>query len=1008
MEHRHTGKAPFDQDPAAGTTPPAGDAPPAGTGPPAVPPPVGPGVAPPDVPPPVRPGAAAPPGAGGPADRPPMPAGTPLTAADLVGLTEAEAQRRRTAGQSNYMPLKTSRSYGQIVRENVFNFINNVLFVLGALLIALGRFWDAVICVGVVTLNTLVSLIQEIRAKITLDRIAILTRPKATVIREGRQRDLDPGEIVLGDLLVLHAGDQVVVDGPMVGSGHMEMDESLLTGESDLVPKKPGDPLLSGSFCVTGGGMYVAEKVGSDCHVYQLTSGAQAFRRMLTPLQQKENVIIRSLLLIALGFETLVLIRSLIDDTPFVETVRNSTVVVALIPNGLILSIALAYALGAVRMAGKGALVQQGNAIESISNVDVLCTDKTGTLTTNTIRYHDVESFMADRAELERLLGDYAANTSEGNRTTDAVGAVFSGHPHTVVDEAVFSSARKWSALTFDGDGLRGTYVLGAPEMIADSLEPGSELGPRLDEWTRAGLRVLLFAGTDRPHMLYERDASGERLDGEPELPPNLTPLGLVSLRDELRPKVQETLRELREASVELKIISGDNPQTVAALARQAGLEGEIEVLSGPELEAMDDDELQLAAEGTTVFGRVTPQQKERLVGALRDNGHYVAMIGDGVNDVISLKRANVGIAMQGGSQAARAVADMILLKDSFAAVPWAFREGQRIFNGMQDILRIFMVRISSKAVLIGAIGFLGGFAFQPRQAALLSFFAAGVPAIALAAFAKPGKSNRENVMYDLLRFVLPAATIMSLLAIGLFAGYVLWGAEVPSDIRPGTVAAGAVTVLDTAQTVMVTFLVFCSLLLLPMTVPPTRFWVGGSTLRKDWKMTVLAVLLFVGFIFTAISVTGQRGFDLAPLSTLDFVVAGAAAVVWCLATLWCWRHEIFERFLGLPGGGPGGAPGVEMAPAARRRSAAPGTQAPRRPAGRSGGPGPAPGASTQGAPGQGPAPGQAPRSRPPAAQKSGPARPPTQAPTRQPPPDLSPGTPSSGTSGSYRPPRGP
>jgi len=846
------------------------------------------------------------------------------TATDItLGLSEAEAQRRRAAGQGNHAPFKTSRSYGRIVRDNVFNFINNVLFTLGALLIALGRYLDALISVGVIALNTIVSLVQEVRAKILLDRIAILTRPKATVIRDGREREVDPNEIVLGDVIVLHAGDQVVVDGPMVGSGRMEMDESLLTGESDLVSKRPGDQLLSGSFCVTGGGTYVAEKVGTDTYVFKLTAGAQAFRRVLTPLQSRVNIIIRSLLLIALSFEILVVIKSLLDDIPFVETVRMSTVIVALIPNGLVLSIALAYALGAVRMAGKGALVQQGNAIESMSNVDVLCTDKTGTLTTNTIRYHDVEPFGLARGDLERLLGDYAANTSQGNRTTDAIKETFSGRRRVVTEEAVFSSARKWSALTFDGEGLRGTYVLGAPEMLADGIagdgRPAApeDFGPRLDEWAGQGLRVLLFAATEEPWPLCARDVDGSPL-GEPQLPAGLVPLGLVSLSDELRPRVQETLADLDGAGVALKIISGDNPQTVAALAKQAGFRGDIRLLSGRDIAAMDDAELQLAVEEANVFGRVTPQQKERLVGALRDNDHYVAMIGDGVNDVISLKRANVGIAMQGGSQAARAVADMILLKDSFAALPWAFQEGQRIWNGMQDILRIFMVRIMSKAFLIGAVAFLGGFPFQPRQASLLSFFSAGIPAIALAAFARPGKADRGRVLYELMRFVLPATIIMSLMALGLFAGYVL-PANVPSsEFNPGAIAASAGQTLYKAQTMITTFAVFCSLLLLPMTVPPTPSWVGGSNLRRDWKMTILAVLLLAGFLAIAFSELGRISFDLAKLGLVDYLIAGALAIVWSALTLWAWRHQVFERFLGLPAEPPGGAPGV--APATSRR----------------------------------------------------------------------------------------
>ena len=850
---------------------------------------------------------------------PPQPPLTTSAAPNLTGLTEAEVQKRRAAGQSNRMPLKTSRSYGQIVRENVFNFINNVLFTLGALLVILGRYLDALISVGVVVLNTIVSLLQEVRAKILLDRIAILTRPKATVVRDGKEREVDPGEIVLGDLLVIHSGDQVVVDGRMVAGEHMEVDESLLTGESDLIPKHVGDELFSGSFCVTGGGHYAAEKVGADCLVNKITAGAQAFRRVLTPLQRRVNFIIRSVLLAVLAFEVLVAIKSLVENLAFVETVRMSTVIVALVPNGLVLAIALAYALGAIRMAGKGALVQQANAVESLSNVDVLCTDKTGTLTTNTIKLNEVEPFARERAELGRLLGDYAASTSEGNRTTEALQQAYRGQRRRVADEAVFSSARKWSALAIDDDGMRGTYVLGAPEMLQEALEPGTDLGERLDEWTSAGLRVLLFAHVPEVVTLRRPGPDGTPGDGRPELPPNLMPLGLISLSDELRPKVRDTLREFSEAGIALKIISGDNPQTVAALARQAGL-SDVAVVSGLELETLDDADLEAVAEESTIFGRVTPDQKERLVGALRARGHYVAMIGDGVNDVISLKRANVGIAMQGGSQAARAVADLILLKDSFAALPWAFREGQRIFNGMQDILKIFMVRILSKALLIGGVMAIGGFPFQPRQASILSFFAAGVPAIALAAWAKPGPSSRGDFMSRLGRFVVPASLLMTLIAVGLYAIYATTSSTPFITTHPGGTAQAVGQAMYTAQTVVTAFLVYCALLLIPLTVPPTPFWSGGSELRRDWKPTALSVLLFLGFMVVALTKLGRTSFDLALLSWRDFLVCGAAAVMWAFGIRWLWRTHVLDRFLGTGGDGPSGAP----PPGAKRDTAPP------------------------------------------------------------------------------------
>ena len=836
--------------------------------------------------------------------RPPAAPPTPLSATPPTGLTEAEAKRRRDAGHGNVVVSKSSRTYREILRENVFNFINDVLFTLGILLIILGRYLDALITVGVIVLNSLVGLAQEIRAKVLLDRIAILTRPKATVVRDGKEREVDPGELVLGDMLVVHSGDQVVVDGRMIDGGHMQVDESLLTGESDLVAKHVGDELFSGSFVVTGGGRYEAEKVGADCLVNKITAGALAFRRVLTPLQRQVNFIIRSALLVVLAFEVLIVVKTAVDHLSFTEVVRMSTVTFAIVPVGLVLAIALAYALGAVRMAGKGALVQQANSVESMSNIDVLCTDKTGTLTTNNIRVHEVHPFGVDKAELQKLLGRFSASASESNRTSAALHEAFGGSAARPVEEVVFSSARKWSAMSVGDDDFHGTFVLGAPEMIAAHLAAVDGLQELIDEWAGTGLRVLLFAHRPQVEPLYEKPripGSGEPAD-EPHamLPAGLAPLGLVSFSDELRPKVQDTLKQFAQAGIKVKIISGDNPQTVAALARQAGLGERISLISGLELAGMSDADFGQTAEDHDVFGRVTPDQKERLVGALRARGHYVAMIGDGVNDVISLKKANVAIAMQGGSQAARGVADMVLLKDSFAALPWAFREGQRVFNGMTDILRIFIVRIFTKALLIVGIAAIGGFAFQPRQTSLLSFFAAGLPAIALAIFAKPGPQPHGSVLGRLGRFVVPASMLMALLGVTLFTAYALASSHPFVTNHPGGTAAQVGVAMYTAQTVLTVFLVFCHLLLLPMIVPPTHFWTGGSPLRKDWKPAVLSFLMFFGFMAVALSHLGRVSFDLELLHWQDYVVCGAAAIAWMLGTRYLWRKRVLDKFLGI------------------------------------------------------------------------------------------------------------
>ncbi|HQG55086.1 MAG TPA: HAD-IC family P-type ATPase [Thermoleophilia bacterium] len=838
------------------------------------------------------------------------------------GLSADEVLRRRAAGMGNDVDVRTGRTYEQIVRQNVFNFINNLFFTLGIILVVLGRYLDALVSVCVVLANTVVSLVQEVRAKQTIDRIAILTRPKATAVRDGEFVDIDPGQIVVGDLLFLHPGDQVVVDGRMVGEGHMEVDESLLTGESDLVAKRPGDELLSGSFCVTGSGYYEAERVGLDSYANKLTARATSYKRELTPLQNQVSTIIRILLFIVIGFDILVWVRAYTGGIPFVEGVRMSTVVVALIPNGLVLSIAFAYALGAVRMLGKGMLIQTANAVESLSNVDVLCTDKTGTLTSNVIRVKEVLPLGAPRDELERLLAVYAASTTDVNRTVAALQQAYPAEAVEAADEALFSSRRKWSGLVFAADDLTGTYVLGAPEAIAPALTgdagragapPGGEAGDadwraQAAAWTEQGLRVLMFAG--RPEAL----AFGE--PSRPLLPPGLAPLGLICLSDELRPHVRQTLDQFAKAGIELKIISGDDPQTVASLARQAGLRRpagaddppdgagdeapDLVAVSGADLEGLGPAGLADTAERATIFGRVTPEQKRDLIHALRERGRHVAMIGDGVNDVVALKEANVGVAMQNGSQAARGVADLVLLKDSFAALPYAFREGQRIINGMHDILRIFMVRILSKAAIIAIITTLGGFPFAPRQASYISFVGAGVPAAFLAWWAIPGPVPKVRLYRLLARFVLPA---MGLLVLGAVAIYYIYALPARSSYLAAHPGAGAedllVHALPPAQTAITVFVALCSILLLPLTVPPSDWWSGGARKRGDGRILLLTFGLLVFHALVVGTPIGRTLFEIAPLPLWQHILLAFAGVAWMMACRRIWRSGALDTWLG-------------------------------------------------------------------------------------------------------------
>jgi cation-transporting ATPase E len=341
----------------------------------------------------------------------------------------------------------------------------------------------------------------------------------------------------------------------------------------------------------------------------------------------------------------------------------------------------------------------------------------------------------------------------------------------------------------------------------------------------------------------------------------------------------------------------------VAALAKQAGLGSDLPVVNGPDLAEMDDAQLAQAADEAVIFGRVTPHQKERLVGALRAQGHYVAMIGDGVNDVISLKGANVGIAMQSGSQAARGVADLVLLGDSFAALPWAFREGQRICAGMQDILNVFMVRLLSKALLIATVPLIAGFPFAPRQASLLSFFAAGVPAIALAAWAEPvpGAEREKTVFPRLARFAVPPGLLLALMGLGVYVGYLYTGEHTYLHAHLGVTHATAMAhSLTHAQTALTVFAVLCSLLLLPFTVPPTPFWTGGAQLRGDWRATLLAVGLVVVFAGVLAVPFGRHLFELSRLRIVDYALLVALTAIWGLLTRWLWRADLMARFLGV------------------------------------------------------------------------------------------------------------
>lgn len=812
-----------------------------------------------------------------------------------IGLTHDEVLRRRAAGQGNNVKIKTSRSYWEIFQENLITFINLVFFSLSGIMIALRRYSDAILVVVVILSGVIIGIVQEIWAKQKLDKIALLQRPTASVIREGQELEITPDELVLGDLLVLRAGDQILVDGVVFGEGKVEVDESLLTGESDLIPKVAGDHVFSGTTCVSGMAYFEATQVGTETVAYKLIIGARSFRKVLTPLQHEINVIIRTLLLVSCFLWLLVGISFFSRTYSFADIVQHAAVVAGLVPAGLLIAITVAYGTGAVRMLGQDVLIQQANAVESLSHVNVLCVDKTGTLTANQINLQTVHPIGLTQAQLYDLLGNYALNTTAPNRTSEALSHACPGIAQTVSAEIPFSSARKWSAIAFASDPASGqteshAYVLGAPEMLETSIDFTDEMRSVLQAGTTQGLRVLVFGQC--PHSDW--------MNQEPLQLPLLKPLGILYFSDQLRTNVAETLSQFRTAGVELKVISGDNPETVASLAKQAGLaiDGELTVVSGLELDKMSEADFQQAALKSTIFGRITPEQKAALVKSLRDQKRYVAMIGDGVNDVLSLKQANLGIAMESGSKATRAVADIVLLKDSFASLPQALLEGQRIHNGIRDSLALFLVRIACVTILIFSIAMVtDSFPLLNKQSALLALYGVGLPTAAFPIWAVPGVvQKRRSLMRSLLHFVIPATITMTIVALFI---YLLFLMRAILDLPPGADLSSADYALP--RTALVTVLVFCHLLLLPFLKPPTRFFMGaGEPLCRDWRYTFSAILLAGLTLLTLMVPTLREFYELSPLSLTDILFLIAVALEWGLIQRAIWRSRFFDQFLGI------------------------------------------------------------------------------------------------------------
>ncbi|MEM7798026.1 MAG: HAD-IC family P-type ATPase [Chloroflexota bacterium] len=830
--------------------------------------------------------------------------------AAFIGLSTQEAAQKAREGLENRASTGGGRTYWNIIQTNVFSTFNIILYAIGATLLAMGLTSDAITSVGIAILNSFIGTFQEVNAKRKLEKIALLSRPKTIVFRDGRDQEIDPTKIVQGDIVKVAAGDQIDVDGCMVTEGLLEVDESLLTGEADLVRKEDGGNLLSGSVCMTGSGYYRAEKVGGESFANQVTAAAKNFQLVKTPLQKNIDFVVRLLMLVVLIMSLLILAASIIEDLSTTRIVQIAAVMTGQVPYGLFFLIVVAYALGTNAIARQGALVQQSNAVESLSNINVLCTDKTGTLTANKLEIKAlIPLFGFDQAEGIVMLGDFARGATSTNKTGEAIIAGTSGSELPISDEVSFSSARKWSAVAFDHPQRRGAYVLGAVEMLKPylslSAKQEADLMSQISAPSDRGLRVLLFAYNPEQISLHSAD-------GAP-LIENLQPIGIVTIGDELRPRVKETIEAFTDMGIRLKVISGDNPRTVAALAKQAGLPDDIKLYSGLELAEAEDEQFRRMADEGTIFGRITPDQKERLVNSLLEDGQYVAMIGDGVNDVLSLKKASLGIAMQSGSNATRNVADMVLLGDSFAALEPAFDKGKVIIGAVTNAIYVTLVRSLTAMFLIVGIVMIGlPFPFDPAQIALVSYTVGG-PTALFTFFAPPEKLD-PHLVKNLFRFAIPIALTSMLFGIVIYAVsyYIGLNALIEIDLPDRVVrsyenytgvtfgADGYAESFATifAQTSLSLFIGVVSMLVVYFLYPPFKFFaVWREEAVREWRISILNLGLIV-LLLVIYSVRPIAQFvGLLPQPPIVLYTLLALAVLWTLIVRWLLKHKILDPF---------------------------------------------------------------------------------------------------------------
>ncbi|HNM83112.1 MAG TPA: cation-translocating P-type ATPase [Mycobacterium sp.] len=719
-----------------------------------------------------------------------------MTSALAAGLSDAEVAQRVAEGKTNDVPTRASRTVAEIVKANVLTRINAILGVLFLIVVATGSLINGLFGLLIIA-NSAIGIIQEIRAKNTLDQLAIVGQAKPRVRRQAQTAPMPANEIVLDDIIELGPGDQIVVDGELIEEANMEVDESLLTGEADPIAKDVGDPVMSGSFVVAGTGAYRATKVGREAYAARLAEEASKFTLVKSELRSGVNKILRFITYLLWPAGLLTIYTQLFTThAGWRESVlRMVGALVPMVPEGLVLMMSIAFAVGVVRLGRRQCLVNELPAIEGLARVDVVCADKTGTLTENGMRLSDVTALESLDAQptIADALASLAADDPRPNASMQAIAEAYGTPPGwTATATAPFRSASKWSGASY---AEHGNWVIGAPDVLA---RPGSPAAAQAEQIGANGLRVLLLGTSDR--AVDALDAPGQ-----------VTPVALVVLEQRIRPDARETLEYFAEQQVSVKVISGDNAVSVGAVAGSLGLQGEaMDARKLPTEPAALADTMQ----EYTVFGRVRPDQKRSMVHALQSREHTVAMTGDGVNDVLALKDADIGVAMGSGSPAARSVAQIVLLDNKFATLPYVVGEGRRVIGNIERVSNLFLTKTVYSvwlALLVGIWGLVAAitdgtpllFPFQPIHVTIAAWFTIGIPAFILSL-----APNNERAHTGFVRRVMLAALPSGLtVGIATFVSYLFaypWHDQTPQHHTQASTAA-LITLLISAWWVLAT-----------------------------------------------------------------------------------------------------------------------------------------------------------------------------------------------------------